>query len=123
VDGVVPVPLHPAARERGFNQADELARAAGPLAQACRCCAMPAAGCRDVPQAGLGARERYRNLPALLRPPEICEGRRDWRSSTTCSPPAAPRPPWREALLQAGAHTVEVWAVARGGTAQAAAKV
>jgi ComF family protein len=123
IDGLVPVPLHPGRlRERGFNQADELARAAAPLAGvpvlrgACRRVAA------TVPQAGLGARERYRNLAGAFAAAGSLEGRRLAIVDdvlTTGSTAAAVA----EALLQAGAHRVEVWAVARGGTAQDAVKV
>lgn len=122
-DGIVPVPLHPARlAERGFNQARELARplarAGGPqiLDDVCRrTTATP-------PQAGLTAQQRYRNLDGAFAVTGTLDGARlaivDDVFTTGSTAAALSRE-----LLRAGAASIEVWAVARGGTAQAGAKV
>lgn len=123
VDGVVPVPLHRARlAARGFNQAQELARpvAAGLgvplLADACR---------RTVatpPQAGLAAAQRHDNLQGAFAAASVVRGARLAIVDdvmTTGSTAAA----LTFTLLEAGAASVEVWAVARGGTAQDGVKV
>lgn len=122
-DGIVPVPLHPARlAERGFNQAQELARpvarriGAPLLAGACsRTAATP-------PQAGLAARQRYRNLRGAFSASPAVRGLRlaviDDVMTTGSTAAAVTL-----ALLEAGAAAVETWAVARGGTAQGVAKV
>lgn len=123
VDGIVPVPLHSdRSRERGFNQAEELARQVALLAgvpllrDACRR-VVPTA-----PQAGLSARQRYRNLAGAFAAGRNLDGQRlaivdDVLTTGTTAAEVA-----RE-LLAAGALEVEVWAVARGGTAHAAVNV
>lgn len=123
LDGVVPVPLHPARlAERGFNQARELAR---PLARSGGLRLLDDVCRRDVatpPQAGLTARERYRNLEGAFVVVAELAGQRlavvDDVLTTGSTAAALSRE-----LLRAGAASVEVWAVARGGTAQAGAKV
>jgi ComF family protein len=122
-DGLVPVPLHGARlAERGFNQAHELAR---PVARALGVPILPDLCRRPVaapPQAGLGARQRYRNLDGAFT---VLPGARGLRLAviddvlTTGSTVRA----LASALLDGGASSVEVWAVARGGTAQAGANV
>ena len=122
-DGVVPVPLHPARlAERGFNQARELAR---PLARVIGAPVLERACRRTVatpPQAGLTAQQRYRNLREAFAASSEVHGLRlaivDDVLTTGSTAVALSR-----ALLQAGAVEVEVWAVARGGTAQAGVKV
>lgn len=123
VDGIVPVPLHDARlRERGFNQAEELARQVATFAGA----PVLRDACRRVvataPQAGLTARQRYRNLAGAFVTGGKLDGRRlaivdDVLTTGTTAAAVA------DALLGAGVLEVEVWAVARGGTAQAAVKV
>jgi ComF family protein len=123
VDGLVPVPLHRARlAERGFNQAQELARPVGralgvPVLTGL--CSRPLAA---PPQAGLRARQRYRNLDGAFAVTTEAAGRRlaiidDVLTTGSTARAVA------GALLDAGAVSVEVWAVARGGTAQAGAKV
>ncbi|MFU8894989.1 MAG: ComF family protein [Gammaproteobacteria bacterium] len=122
-DGVVPVPLHPARlAERGFNQARELAR---PLARVIGVPILERACCRRVatpPQAGLTAQQRYRNLRGAFAASSEVRGLRlaivDDVLTTGSTAAALSR-----ALLRAGAMEVEIWAVARGGTAQAGVKV
>ena len=122
-DGIVPVPLHPARlAERGFNQARELAR---PLARVVGAPVLERACRRTVatpPQAGLTAQQRYRNLRNAFAASSEVRGLRlavvDDVLTTGSTAAALSR-----ALLRAGAVEVEVWAVARGGTAQAGVKV
>jgi ComF family protein len=122
-DGIVPVPLHRTRlAERGFNQALELAR---PLARSLgapllRRCLSPVGA--TPPQAGLAARQRHRNLRGAFVATHRSSGHALAIVDdvlTTGSTAAA----LGCELLRAGAAEVEVWAVARGGTAQAAAKV
>jgi ComF family protein len=62
-DAVIPVPLHPIrALQRGFNQADDLARQLGPPVW--RALSRRRHG---PPQAGLHAAERLRNLDSTFR--------------------------------------------------------
>jgi len=122
-DGIVPVPLHRARlAERGFNQARELAR---PLAcligvpildDACRrTTATP-------PQAGLAAQQRYSNLQGAFSASSRVRGMRIALIDDVMTTGSTFEALTLE-LLRAGAAAVEVWAVARGGTAQAGAKV
>jgi ComF family protein len=122
-DGIVPVPLH-ARRlaERGFNQARELAR---PVSRALGVTVLDGF-CRRVietpPQAGLSARQRIRNLQGAFVASGSAAGMRLAVIDdvlTTGSTVAA----LSHALLSAGAASVEVWTVARGGTAQEGVKV
>jgi ComF family protein len=111
---LIPVPLHPARlRERGFNQATELARAAGkqlgiPLAR--RLCRRQR---NTEPQSLLSNTARRLNLRNAF---------------TICGTPAAhvaivddvmttghTSNELARALKQAGAQTVEVWVIARAG--------
>lgn len=111
-DRLVPVPLHTARlRERGYNQALELARplAAGlglPLAHgALRRVRATAA------QTGLGARQRQRNLEAAFVAARLTGLRIaliDDVMTTGSTLKACTR-----ALLAAGAREVEVWVLAR----------
>lgn len=112
-DALVPVPLHPARlRERGYNQALEIARVMG------RELALPidTHGCTRIaatpPQAGLDERARQRNIRGAFAvtyaPP--------WKRVaivddvvTTGSTVAE----LSRVLLKAGVEQVEVWAVAR----------
>lgn len=115
-DAVVPVPLHRARLvERGFNQAQELAR---PVAAALRV-PLLAKACQRIratpPQAGLVARQRYRNLAGAFSAGPTVRGLHIAMVDdvfTTGSTVAA----LGEALLEAGASSVEAWAAARGGT-------
>ena len=121
VDGVVPVPLHRARlAERGFNQATELAR---PLAAALGVPVLEGVArrvLRTPPQAGLPAAGRRRNLAGAFVADQRAGGLRlaivddVFTTGATAAGLA-------EALLDAGAAGIEVWAVARGGTAQAGA--
>ena len=122
-DGIVPVPLHPERlAERGFNQALELAR---PVARRMSVPILGNACSRTVatpPQAGLAARLRYRNLRGAFFASQEVRGRRlvviDDVMTTGSTAAAVAL-----ALLEAGAAGVELWAVARGGTAQGGVKV
>jgi ComF family protein len=116
-DALLPVPLHSARlAERGFNQSAELARPVSRqlgvrvLHYACR-------RVRATPaQAGLPAAQRRRNLAgAFVASPEvsglaIAIVDDVLTTGATATALAA-------ALLAAGARDVELWAVARGGTA------
>jgi ComF family protein len=112
-DAIVPVPLHPAReRERGYNQAWELARVAGGVL---RVAAWPTACARvreTPPQAGLDAAARRTNVVGAFAV------RRDVRGAhvaivddvmTTGATVAA----LAVALRTAGARRVDAWAVAR----------
>lgn len=118
VDAIVPVPLHRSRlAERGFNQAQELAR---PVAAALELPVLVRATARLVPappQAGLAAQQRYRNLAGAFQASECVTGCRvaildDVLTTGSTAHALA------QALLRAGAAAVQVWAVARGGTAQ-----
>jgi ComF family protein len=122
-DGVVPVPLHRARlAERGFNQALELAR---PVA---RCIGVPilddvcSRTAETPPQAGLAAQQRYRNLRGAFAASPRVRGRRLAIIDDVMTTGSTAEALTLE-LLGAGASAVEVWAVARGGTAQSGAKV
>ncbi len=115
VDAVVPVPLHPKRmRERGFNQAVEIARPVARalglplLLHACR-------RTRDTPaQSGLDARARRRNPVGAFAASHAVRGKRIaiiddvYTSGSTIAAVT-------HALLHAGATRVEAWCVARGG--------
>ncbi|TCT22148.1 ComF family protein [Thiobaca trueperi] len=112
-EALVPVPLHPRRlRERGYNQALEIARVLG------RELALPVAahGCARIaatpPQSGLTERERRRNLRGAFAVTAPLR----WRHlaiiddvMTTGSTVAE----LSRVLLRAGAAQVEVWTVAR----------
>jgi ComF family protein len=122
-DAIVPVPLHRTRlAERGFNQALELAR---PLARSLGAPLLHDA-CRRVgatpPQAGLAARQRYRNLRGAFVATTAVQSMRVAIVDDVLTTGSTAASLGCE-LLAAGAAEVEVWAVARGGTAQAAAKV
>lgn len=116
-DALLPVPLHPARlAERGFNQSLELAR---PVSRSLRVPILHRASCRlrSTPaQAGLSATERRRNLAgAFAATPEvsglvIAVIDDVFTTGATATALAA-------ALHIAGARDVQLWAVARGGTA------
>ncbi len=115
IDALVPVPLHPRRmRERGFNQAVEIARPVARalslplLLHACR-------RVRDTPaQSGLDARERRRNPVGAFAANAEVAGKRVaiiddvYTSGSTIAAVT-------HALLHAGATRVEAWCVARGG--------
>lgn len=119
VHGIVPVPLHRARlAARGFNQAVELAR---PVARALDVPLLDSVARRVLatpPQAGLAAARRRRNLAGAFVADQRVSGLRlaivddVFTTGSTAAGLAG-------ALLEAGAVAVEVWAVARGGTAQA----
>ena len=112
IDALLPMPLHAQRlRERGYNQATEIARAVArlqglPLLQgAARLRASP-------PQTSLDARARYANSAGAFGAPSRLAGRRiaiiDDVITTGATVNAL-----AEALLSAGATHVEAWAVAR----------
>lgn len=112
-DLVLPVPLHPARlRERGFDQAWELARAvARELALPARCDLLRRT--RATPaQTGLDAAARRRNLRDAFSADPGVRGRHlalvDDVMTTGATVAAAAR-----ALRRAGAASVDVWVVAR----------
>lgn len=116
-DALLPVPLHPARlAERGFNQSAELAR---PVSRqlGVRVCHHACRRVRATPaQAGLSAVQRKRNLAGAFVASAEVAGLAIaivddvLTTGATATALAA-------ALLAAGARDVELWAVARGGTA------
>jgi ComF family protein len=113
VDGLVPIPLHPTRHaERGFNQSAEIgSRAAGDLG----CRYFPGAVRRvrvTRPQVGLHPEERRSNLAGAFRASVEVRGRRvavvDDVLTTGATAGAV-----AEALLEAGAFSVDVWCIAR----------
>jgi ComF family protein len=113
VDGLVPIPLHPTRHaERGFNQSAEIgARAAGDLD--CRYLAGAVRRVRATrPQVGLHPEERRSNLEGAFRASVEVRGRRVavvddvLTTGATAGAVAA-------ALREAGAHSVDVWCIAR----------
>lgn len=122
-DAVVPVPLHRARlAERGFNQARELAR---PLASLIGVPILDHA-CRRTtatpPQAGLAAQQRYVNLQGAFSASARVRGMRLALVDDVMTTGSTFEALTLE-LLRAGATSVEVWAVARGGTAQGGTKM
>jgi ComF family protein len=111
---LVPVPAHPGSlRERGYNQALELARRVG------RCLDIPvdatAVERRDggVRQARLGARSRRENVLGVFRPavrPIPAQHVAIVDDIVTTGATAAAL---TGALQRAGAHSVQLWVVAR----------
>ena len=111
-DALVPVPLHPERlRQRGYNQALEIARvlsAAFPLP-------LETSRCQRIrntrPQVGLGGEERRRNVRHAFavrgRPPRHLALLDDVITTGSTAAELA------QALLQAGAERVDLWAVAR----------
>jgi ComF family protein len=109
---VVPVPLHPLRlRERGYNQAAEVARHAARVLEL-RCLPRALARVRATrPQSGLGAGERAANLVAAFVARAPFAGQRVALIDdvvTTGSTAAAAA----AALRAAGAAQVELWAAA-----------
>jgi ComF family protein len=113
VDALVPVPLHPRRlRERGFNQATEIARALGGALER----PLLLAGIRrrgaQVTQAGRGAAERLENVASAFVVESDLAGARlaivddVVTTGATVNALAA-------ALRDAGAERCDVWAVAR----------
>jgi ComF family protein len=113
VDALVPVPLHPRRlRERGFNQATEIARALGGALER----PLLLAGIRrrgaQVTQAGRGAAERLENVASAFVVESDLAGARlaivddVVTTGATVNALAA-------ALRRAGAARCDVWAVAR----------
>lgn len=110
---IIPVPLHPARlRERGYNQALEVAR---PVSRALgvaidtRCCARAHA---TPPQAGLEKQARRRNVRGafqVVRPPAAAHVAILDDVITTGSTAAE----LAGVLLRAGVKRVDLWAVAR----------
>jgi ComF family protein len=122
-EGLVPVPLHHARlAERGFNQAQELARPVGRALGVPVLTGLCSRSLAAPPQAGLRARQRYRNLDGAFAVTSEAAGRRLAIIDDVLTTGSTARA-LAAALLDAGAASVEVWAVARGGTAQAGAKV
>lgn len=112
-DVLIPMPLHPRRlRERGFNQATEIARRLAARG------GIPLRGRRlqrvreTAPQSGLGRAERRRNMRGAFRVAAPVAGQRvalvDDVVTTGSSTEEAAR-----ALLRAGAREVVVWTVAR----------
>ncbi len=113
MDVIVPVPLHPARlRERGFNQALELAR---PLAR--QLCVPLDSRCAErvratAPQSALPAKQRRRNIKGAFRVTAAVKGCRVavvddvMTTGHTVSEFAA-------TLRRAGAVSVTVWVCAR----------
>jgi len=112
---LVPVPLHPARlRERGYNQALELARVMSP----CLGIAVDATLCRrgrtTTPQTALDGKERRRNLRGAfevrsLRTPRTVAIIDDVVTTGTTVSELS------RAMRRAGVEVVEVWACARAG--------
>lgn len=117
-DGIVPVPLHPTRLiERGFNQAQELARpVAATIGVPIRAdlCARIAP---TPPQAGLPASYRRRDFQSVFRVSPRARGLRLALIDDVMTTGSTARALTLK-LLRAGAESVEVWAVARGGVAQ-----
>jgi ComF family protein len=112
-DLVAPVPLHPRRlRKRGFSQAEALARSAVPRHRRRAIETRVLRRLRDTPeQAGLGRKERRANVQGAFAARSVV-GRRVLLVDdvvTTCSTAEAAA----EALLDAGAASVEVLALAR----------
>lgn len=112
-DCIVPVPLHPARlRERGFNQALELVRAAA------RRFELPLAveGLRRTrptdPQTGLDARRRQINLRGAFVATRSFEGQRVALADDVITT-ASTVEECAKTLRAAGAAEIEIWAVAR----------
>lgn len=110
---IVPVPLHPARlRERGYNQAVEVARPVGRalgIAVEPRCCVRALA---TPPQAGLDRAQRRRNLRGafeVVRPP-VARHVAILDDVVTTGSTAAEL---ARTLLRAGVERVDLWAVAR----------
>lgn len=109
---IVPMPLHPARlRQRGFNQALEIARRLGrqfdlPIMHACR-------RQRDTPpQAGLDLQTRRRNLRGAFLCTEALEGKRialldDVMTTGSSLDEMA------QAARRAGAQHITAWVIAR----------
>lgn len=113
VDLLIPVPLHRRRlAERGFNQALELAR---PVAATTGAALRPRLAVRQratAAQSGLDARQRQNNIRGAFRAHQRLGGYRVAIVDdviTTGGTTAA----LAEALLEAGAAMVEVWAAAR----------
>ncbi len=119
VELIVPVPLHPSRiRERGFNQALEIAR---PVARATgiRIASRTCVRTRSTqPQSALEPRARRRNVRGAFKVVRPVAGRMIavvddvYTTGHTVSAVAM-------ALLAAGATRVEVWCVARAGVRDA----
>lgn len=112
-DAIVPVPLHPSReRERGYNQAWELARVAGRVLGV-RAYASGCVRLRETPpQAGLDAAARRTNVVGAFGVSRSFEGRHvaivDDVMTTGATVAAL-----ASALLAEGARRVDAWAVAR----------
>lgn len=114
-DVMVPVPLHPGRlRERGYNQALEIA---GPVARRLGIPLRPAAVARvrpTRPQVGLPGKARRRNVKGAF----VCRRRFDGLAVAVVDDvltTGATVADLTRALRGAGAARVEVWAVARAG--------
>lgn len=99
-------------RERGFNQALELAKAVGAHLEI-RCDPAALARVRDTPaQAGLSRRERFANLRRAFRVRRALDGAHVAIVDDVLTTGATAEAIARE-LKRAGARRVSVWAVAR----------
>ena len=113
VDVLVPVPLHPSRHaERGYNQSAEIARWAA-RSLPCRCDPTLASRHRETrPQVGLHGDERRRNVAGAFTAAAAVRGLRvavlDDVTTTGATLAAV-----GQALLDAGALTVEAWCVGR----------
>ena len=113
VDALVPVPLHPHRfRDRGFNQAAEIARTLGRELERCVLLARVRRSGVQVAQTGRGAAERLENVARAFAVERSLGGSRlaiiddVLTTGATVNALAA-------ALLAAGAARCDVWTVAR----------
>lgn len=114
IQGIVPVPLHPVRlRERGFNQAERLAR---PLAEALGVPLVTDRVRRLEPtasQASLSREERMRNVRSAFGPSRPERVRGSWVVVDDVLTTGATTDAVCSVLRSLGADEVSVWAVAR----------
>lgn len=118
VNGLVPLPLHPQRlRERGFNQAAELARWAGQALD------MPVLASHlyrhkaGTPQRGARRRDRQRNVRGAFDCKPLPAGSRIALIDDVVTTGATARAA-AQALRKAGADHIELWAIARASRPQ-----